>query len=195
MPTPPPPPPPLSLYCSPARASSFVIAPLDVVKIRLQLQAHGPHAAMDGPTYRGIVGTMRTIVLQEGVRGLWKGNIPAEFLYMTYGPVQFVALKECTALVRRTTPGVGEEARNFVAGGAAGALATAATYPFDLLRTRFAAQGSKRVYESIVHSVRHIYEHEGTQGYYRGLGAALVQIVPYMYPPFACAVYRCSRRG
>jgi len=127
------------------------------------------------------VGTARTIILQEGVHGLWKGNIPAEFLYMTYGPVQFVALKECTALMKRAAPGVGEEARNFIAGGTAGAAATAATYPFDLLRTRFAAQGSKRVYESIAHSVRHIYEHEGTQGYYRGLGAALVQIVPYMY--------------
>jgi solute carrier family 25 thiamine pyrophosphate transporter 19 len=127
----------------------FVIAPLDVVKIRLQLQWHGTRALGDtiveGPTYRGIISSMRTILLQEGIRGLWKGNIPAELLYMTYGPVQFVALKECTLLMQSATPQIHEDARNFIAGGVAGAAATAATYPFDLLRTRFAAQGSQKV--------------------------------------------------
>jgi hypothetical protein len=128
----------------------FVIAPLDVVKIRLQLQAHGTgtlkDAVVDGPTYRGIGDTMRTIVRQEGIRGLWKGNIPAELLYMTYGPAQFVALKECTLFLQRTTPQIPEDLRNGIAGGVAGAVATAATYPFDLLRTRFAAQGSQKVW-------------------------------------------------
>jgi solute carrier family 25 thiamine pyrophosphate transporter 19 len=127
----------------------FIIAPLDVVKIRLQLQAHGTGALKDavveGPTYRGIFDAMRTIVRQEGIRGLWKGNIPAEMLYMTYGPVQFVTLKECTLFMQRATPQIPEAPRNFIAGGVAGAAATAATYPFDLLRTRFAAQGNQKV--------------------------------------------------
>lgn len=69
---------------------------------------------------------------------------------------------------------------SFVSGATAGGLATTATYPLDLLRTRFAAQGSERIYESLVGSVRDITRHEGLAGLFRGLGAAVSQIVPYM---------------
>jgi len=127
-----------------------VISPLDVIKIRLQLQAHGTGSlkrlvVVNGPTYRGIWNTMCQIIQQEGIRGLWKGNIPAEVLYIGYGPVQFLALKESTLFMQRTIPQINEDARNSIAGSLAGASATVATYPLDLLRTRFAAQGNQKV--------------------------------------------------
>ena len=141
----------------------FVISPLDVVKIRLQLQAHDARpkargglqaavaaaAASDGPTYRGIAGTMRQIVAHEGVSGLWKGNIPAELLYVCYGPVQFVTFKECALGLQRLAPHTTADLRHLLAGSVAGAAATVATYPLDLLRTRFAAQGLQRVFPSL----------------------------------------------
>lgn len=54
------------------------------------------------------------------------------------------------------------------------------TYPLDLLRTRFAAQGSEKVYTSLLASVRDITRHEGPKGFFQGLTAAVGQIVPYM---------------
>lgn len=69
---------------------------------------------------------------------------------------------------------------NFIAGATAGTVATSATYPLDLLRTRFAAQGTDRIYVSIFASVRDIKAHEGYTGFYRGLAAGISQIVPYM---------------
>ncbi|KAI5819179.1 mitochondrial thiamine pyrophosphate carrier 1 [Pyronema omphalodes] len=163
--------------------SRFVISPLDVIKIRLQLQAHGnlsPHlpVPISGPTYRGILGTARQIVVQEGIRGLWKGNIPAELLYIGYGPVQFIALKECTLLMQHGAPSIKEDVRNLIAGSIAGATATMVTYPLDLLRTRFAAQGNEKVYPSIMYSLKHIWKHEGVKGFYRGVGAGVVQVTP-----------------
>ena len=68
----------------------------------------------------------------------------------------------------------------FIAGAAAGAAATTATYPLDLLRTRFAAQGSDKVYSSFFGSIRDIARIEGTRGFFQGLGAGVGQIVPYM---------------
>lgn len=52
--------------------SRFCIAPLDVVKIRLQLQIHSlsdplSHRTVNGPVYKGTLSTMRDIVRQEGV--------------------------------------------------------------------------------------------------------------------------------
>lgn len=74
-----------------------------------------------------------------------------------------------------------EGVTNFVAGAAAGAAATIFTYPLDLLRTRFALQGNTVVYKSIMQAVSSIYRTEnGLLGFYKGLGPALLQIVPYM---------------
>jgi solute carrier family 25 thiamine pyrophosphate transporter 19 len=54
------------------------------------------------------------------------------------------------------------------------------TYPLDLLRTRFAAQGTDKVYSSLLASIRDIAREEGTKGFFQGLGAGVGQVVPYM---------------
>ena len=164
-----------------------MIAPLDVIKIRLQLQIHSLSdplsvRGINGPIYKGTLGTLKQILREEGLSGLWKGNIPAELMYLTYGSAQFSAYTYMSHLLEAipapyTPP---SSATSFISGAAAGAAATTATYPLDLLRTRFAAQGTERVYTSLVSSVRQIARDEGPKGFFRGLGAGVTQIVPYM---------------
>jgi solute carrier family 25 thiamine pyrophosphate transporter 19 len=166
--------------------SRFVIAPLDVIKIRLQLQIHSLSDPLSvqgihGPVYKGTLGTLKQILAHEGVTGLWKGNIPAELMYLAYGSVQFSAYTYFSHLLEHAAPfPLPASLVSFTSGAAAGAAATTATYPLDLLRTRFAAQGRDRVYPSILASLRHIARHEGPAGFFRGLGAGVSQIVPYM---------------
>ncbi|KFY20546.1 hypothetical protein V491_03633 [Pseudogymnoascus sp. VKM F-3775] len=69
---------------------------------------------------------------------------------------------------------------SFVAGATAGAVSTTVTYPLDLLRTRFAAQGRQKVYPSLWSGVRAIATNEGPAGFFRGLSAGIIQIVPHM---------------
>lgn len=117
-------------------------------------------------------------------QGLWKGNIPAEALYILYGGIQFSTYRQTTALLHTLpTPNhqpLSSTVESFIAGALAGALATTATYPLDLLRTRFAAQGPDRVYASLLHSIRDIARTEGPRGFFQGLGAGVGQVVPYM---------------
>lgn len=52
--------------------SRFCIAPLDVVKIRLQLQIHSlsdpaSHRTVVGPIYKGTLPTLRAIAREEGI--------------------------------------------------------------------------------------------------------------------------------
>ena len=54
------------------------------------------------------------------------------------------------------------------------------TYPLDLLRTRFAAQGPEKIYRSLSGSVKEIAKAEGVKGFFQGLSAGVAQIVPYM---------------
>ena len=69
---------------------------------------------------------------------------------------------------------------SFTSGALSGAAATTLTYPLDLLRTRFAAQAVEKVYLSLRGSIRDISQEEGMSGFFQGLGAGVVQIVPYM---------------
>ncbi|KAI1090617.1 mitochondrial thiamine pyrophosphate carrier 1 [Rostrohypoxylon terebratum] len=198
--------------------SRFVVAPLDVVKIRLQLQIHSlsdPLSQVDlrgSPIYKGTIGTFRHIVANEGVTALWKGNVPAELMYVAYASIQFTTYRSVTMLLHRVFAkeghinerGIGDQGNNnsrkstlpksvesFVSGASAGATATAATYPLDLLRTRFAAQGNDRVYTSLRCAVADINRDEGIRGFFRGLSPALAQIVPFMGLFFA--VYEGAR--
>ncbi|CAL5867171.1 uncharacterized protein PFLUO_LOCUS1383 [Penicillium psychrofluorescens] len=166
--------------------SRFCVAPLDVVKIRLQLQVHSlsdppSHGSAAGPVYKGTWSTMRAIVRQEGITGLWKGNIPAEMMYVCYGAIQFTAYRSTTEALAQLDPHrLPPSAESFISGAVGGGMATGATYPLDLLRTRFAAQGTERIYRSLGGSILEIARHEGVPGFFRGCSAAITQIVPYM---------------
>ena len=125
---------------------------------------------------------MRHILRDEGLAGLWKGNIPAELMYVSYSAIQFTTYRSVTMALQTT---FGEKrlpaaAESFIAGASAGAVATTATYPLDLLRTRFAAQGTEKVYASLRTSIREIVINEGPKGFFQGLGAGVGQIIPHM---------------
>ncbi|RMY07999.1 hypothetical protein D0866_14818 [Hortaea werneckii] len=181
--------------------SRFCIAPLDVLKIRLQLQYHSLSDPLNAPPHSsprnnnkpaGVLQVARDIWGHEGITGFWKGNIPAEGLYLSYGAAQFLAyrsMNQALDALEQNNPGsfrLPGTAKSFIAGAAAGTAATTATYPLDLLRTRFAAQGTEKVYAGLLASLRDITRHEGPAGFFRGLSAGVGQIVPYMGLFFAC---------
>ena len=116
------------------------------------------------------------------MKAFWKGNIPAEALYVSYTGIQFLAYRSANlALTYDGLPyHLPPVANSFVAGAIGGTVATTSTYPLDLLRTRFAAQGTTRVYPGLLRGVRQIRHLEGWRGFFRGLTAANAQIVPYM---------------
>lgn len=157
--------------------SRFVIAPIDVLKIRLQLQPNGV-----GTKYRNMAQACRLIIKEEGVVGLWKGNTSAEYLYLTYGAIQFYAFHELMQNASLYLHYVPKDSHTFLAGALTGIVATTVTYPLDLLRTRFAVQGDdqQRIYRSIVGAIRDILAREGPYGFFRGLTPSLLQVAPQM---------------
>eukprot|EP00887_Chlorella_sp_A99_P003958 scaffold11.g3958.t1 len=164
--------------------SRFVVGPLDVLKIRFQVQLEpiGGGAAASKYTSLRQARALATIVREEGVRGLWRGTIPGQLLTVPYCAVQFLALRQCKALA--AAYGLGADSRwgvalSFVSGAAAGAAGTVASYPFDLLRTTLAAQGEPKVYWTMTEAARSIYAQHGLKGLYRGLGLTVLEIIPY----------------
>ncbi|XP_026887680.2 mitochondrial thiamine pyrophosphate carrier [Electrophorus electricus] len=157
-----------------------LISPLDVVKIRFQLQIEQVSSWKPQGKYSGVVQAFRCILAEEGPASLWKGHVPAQLLSVLYGAVQFATFEALTELVHKSqsyncqTPGV-----HFLCGGIAACSATVACQPFDTLRTRFAAQGEPKVYRNLRHAVYTMYCKEGALTFYRGLTPTLVAVFPY----------------
>lgn len=64
----------------------FCTIPLDIAKVRLQLQKRVPSGDSPGaPKYRGLLGTVATIAKEEGIFALWKGIIPGLHRQCLYG--------------------------------------------------------------------------------------------------------------
>ncbi|KZF25592.1 mitochondrial carrier [Xylona heveae TC161] len=166
--------------------SRFCVAPLDIIKIRLQLQIHSLADPLNpvtkGSLARGAIATAKQVLRDEGIRGFWKGNVPAELLYIIYGGVQFSTYRGTATFLESlpTHASTPSSVETFISGAVAGGAATAATYPLDLLRTRFAAQGTERVYSTLRSGIRDIYHDEGIYGFYRGSVVGVGQILPYM---------------
>ena len=94
---------------------------------------------------------------------------------------------------RRGGVGLGwDVSRRLLAGGSAGMIACALTYPLDLVRTRLAAQTTTRHYDGLVNALFVIGRDEGVRGLYRGLAPTLTGVGPNLAINFAA--YETFRR-
>ncbi|NXN33130.1 TPC protein, partial [Nycticryphes semicollaris] len=165
-------------------ASGFVtrvlVSPLDVIKIRFQLQIEQLSSRSPGAKYHGILQAVQRIFQEEGLRAFWKGHVPAQFLSVGYGAVQFMAFESLTKMVHNVTSyNARDSFVHFVCGGLAACTATVAVQPVDTLRTRFAAQGEPKIYRNLHHAVVTMYQREGPRTFYRGLTPTIIAIFPY----------------
>ncbi|CDF37268.1 unnamed protein product [Chondrus crispus] len=153
-------------------SARMMVAPLDVLKIRFQIQSETRGLYR----YASMSSAVRSILAHEGLRAFWKGNVPALLMVTPYASVQLASFYQLKQLALN----IPEPYKSLLFGAISGAGATLCTYPMDLLRTRFAAQSEPRSYNSIRQAVSVIYNTQGLRGFYAGLGPTLVEIVPYV---------------
>ncbi|EGT40109.1 hypothetical protein CAEBREN_03949 [Caenorhabditis brenneri] len=170
----------------------MIIQPLDVLKIRFQLQEEPIRGKKSGK-YKGVLQSVLLITREEGAQAFWKGHIPAQGLSATYGLVQFSSFEWLSRHAANYIPSDDQSVRStsdFVCGALSGCLAMTAAMPLDVIRTRLVAQKSGHaVYSGTMHAVRHIWEKEGVPGYFRGWIPSVVQIAPFTGMQFA--LYNC----
>lgn len=146
---------------------------MDTVKIRLQLLSK---ALGSRDTLRlTVVGIFRN----EGVRAFWKGNVPAEIMYVLYGATQFTSYsvfsKALAELETSCNYALRPASHLLLVGTSAGVASTLVTYPFDLLRTRLAANPDRN-FLSMTTVVRQIHSSGGIAGLYVGAKPTLLSL-------------------
>ena len=141
--------------------SRCLVSPLDVIKIRMQLD-RGLEAETPGAKV-GMVRTIRTLLAEEGIVSLWRGNVPALMLWICYGAVQFPVYGAFTrGLTAAWVPDLHDGRRAkppgvvlLLSGAVSASAATCVTYPLDWARTRMATQGVPRKHKTTFSLIRH----------------------------------------
>lgn len=170
--------------------SRTVTSPLDVIKIRFQVQLEPTTSwalvrrnLSEPSKYTGMFQATRDIFREEGLRGFWRGNVPALLMVMPYTAIQFTVLhklKTFAAGSSKTEDHIHlSPYLSYVSGALAGCAATVGSYPFDLLRTLLASQGEPKVYPNMRSALVEIVKNRGFRGLYAGLSPTLVEIIPY----------------
>lgn len=163
-----------------------VAQPLDVLKIRFQLQLE---PIKSGSKYYSILQASRSIIKEEGITTLWSGHVPAQLLSITYGIIQFSTFEKLTQLCERTDPTFYTEQKhwvNFSNGAVAATLATIVSFPFDTVRTRLIAeQKTHKAYKGFIHAFSSMVRSEGSKALFKGLIPTIGQIAPHSGLQFA----------
>ncbi|KAL0115728.1 hypothetical protein PUN28_010928 [Cardiocondyla obscurior] len=163
----------------------FLSQPLDVVKIRFQLQVE-PISRSHTSKYKSVSQAFMLILKEEGPIALWKGHVPAQLLSITYGMTQFYSYNVFNQMFQVLQIKNWYHTTHFIAGAGAGSIATIVSFPFDTVRTRLVAQSSNhQVYNGILHSCRLIFRQESPKVFFSGLLPTLLQIAPHTGLQFA----------
>lgn len=216
----------LSKHIVDAGLSRFLVTPLDVLKIHFQLQVRPASSAISGtgmqshlvreatpstvPYYGSLWQATSSIFKEGGLKGLWRGTIPATALWVGYMAVQFPAYRYAQRVAGPWVTGTTEQGTqdttrskerkpnslplSLIAGGSSGAVATVVTYPLDWLRTRMAAEAylpsAQRTRAADI--IRNSMTAEGAQAFFKGLWPSVIQVVPSLAVTFATYEYASS---
>ncbi|XP_021298564.1 mitochondrial arginine transporter BAC2 [Herrania umbratica] len=158
---------------------SIMLSPVELVKIRLQLQNTSYPTLQLPRAHTGPVGVAKSILKTEGLRGLYRGftitvlrDAPAHgFYFWTYEYMREQLHPGC----RKS----GQESLRtmLIAGGLAGVASWICCYPLDVVKTRVQAQSpsSPQKYNGIIDCLQKSVKHDGFGVLWRGLGTAVAR--------------------
>lgn len=165
--------------------SRTAVSPLERLKILYQVQ-HITAQTGAAPKYTSMGQAFRTILNEEGARGLYKGNGANCIRIFPYIGIQF----GCFEKYKHKLYGGGDASgrlrpeQKLVVGTLAGATSVAMTYPLDLVRGRLTAQGGAVQggfrYNGVWHALVTITKQEGFLALYSGSKPTIIGIAPYV---------------
>lgn len=161
----------------------MIVTPFEVVKIRLQQQKGVDPSKLK---YKGTFHCARTIIAEEGVRGLWSGVGPTIARNGTNQMCLFTAKAQVDKTLWGKHDGDGmvlHPAQSLISGGLAATFGPIATGPFDVMKTRLMAQakappGTEAKYKGFLHAGVVIFREEGIFAMWKGLLPRLMRIPP-----------------
>ncbi|RUS14667.1 mitochondrial substrate carrier family protein ucpB [Endogone sp. FLAS-F59071] len=155
---------------------SFVTNPVDIVKVRLQLQGEGVRNAAN----QNFARLALTMFKNEGSLSFYNGVTASMLREATYSTIRLGAYDWFKSLVFRVSGGLLDEKAlitKITAGLASGMTGAAIANPTDLVKVRMQAYNPSPTprYRSVFSAFPDIYRTEGLSGLYRGVGPTMIR--------------------
>ncbi|XP_049597557.1 dicarboxylate carrier UCP2 [Syngnathus scovelli] len=152
--------------------ADLVTFPLDTAKVRLQVQGEIQKVEGAGAKkYRGVFGTISTMVRTEGPMSLYNGLVAGLQRQMSFASVRIGLYDSMKQFYTRGTESSGIVTR-LMAGCTTGAMAVALAQPTDVVKVRFQAQARQadggRRYNGTLDAYKTIARDEGVRGLWKG---------------------------
>ncbi|KAJ1957282.1 ADP/ATP carrier protein [Linderina pennispora] len=167
-----------------AGVSKTIVAPIERVKLLLQVQASSDQIAAD-KRYKGIMDAFRRIPAEQGVGSFWRGNLSNVIRYFPTQALNFAFKDKYKAMFPKYSPKTDFWkffGANMASGGLAGATSLLFVYPLDFARTRMAVDigtGANRQFTGLGNCISTIYKKDGMGGLYQGFGMSVAGIIVY----------------
>jgi len=170
-----------------AAVSKTVVAPLERVKILLQIQDASKHIPKD-QQYKGMIDCFARVNKEQGFLSFWRGNVVN---VVRYFPTQALNFAFKDTYKKMFMEGLDKNkdfwkffAGNLAAGGAAGATSLLIVYPLDFARTRLGADVGKaaadREFKGLFDCIAKSYKADGIiRGLYPGFISSVQGIIIY----------------
>ncbi|XP_022189342.1 mitochondrial uncoupling protein 2 isoform X2 [Nilaparvata lugens] len=158
----------MTLYAAAACFADTVTFPLDLAKVRLQVQSG---AKGSGLKYKSLLHTIQTVAKEEGPRALYKGLVPGLQRQMCFASVKFGlydSVKDFYLGLLHAEEGSNVMVR-IAAGLTTGFMAVFIAQPTDVIKIRFqASQGVFGEHRSVAKEYANILKQEGVAGLWKG---------------------------
>ncbi|XP_077996344.1 solute carrier family 25 member 45-like [Glandiceps talaboti] len=150
-----------------------IACPIELVKIRLQMQTHRRGDSMVGqgsPTYKGPIHCISNIFKTEGIRGCYRGLTPH---MMRDAPSFAIYFLGYDILCKQLTFEGQQRPSTWallLAGGTAGCISWILVNPLDVMKNRYQADGVKhKKYHNIWHCFADSYRTGGIRVFFTGV--------------------------
>ncbi|KAL1004900.1 hypothetical protein UPYG_G00051980 [Umbra pygmaea] len=154
-------------------------APLDRIKVFLQVHGSTPGNPAGALGAGNIMKGLRAMVKEGGIRSLWRGNGVNVLKIAPETAIKFWAYEQIKMLMRGSKKrGPLKLHERFVAGSLAGATAQTAIYPMEVMKTRLTL-GRTGQYSGVLDCAMQILQREGVRAFYKGYVPNIIGIVPY----------------
>ncbi|XP_047546299.1 mitochondrial uncoupling protein 3 isoform X2 [Lutra lutra] len=148
--------------------------PLDTAKVRLQIQGEKQATqAAQRPQYRGVLGTILTMVRTEGPRSPYNGLVAGLQRQMSFASIRIGLYDSVKQFYTPKGSDHSSITTRILAGCTTGAMAVSCAQPTDVVKVRFQASihlgaGSNRKYSGTMDAYRTIAREEGLRGLWKG---------------------------
>ncbi|XP_062566383.1 kidney mitochondrial carrier protein 1-like [Saccostrea cucullata] len=142
--------------------------PIDTTKTRLQVQGQKIDVRLKEIKYRGMTHALKRIYIEEGIRALYSGLVPALFRQSAYGTIKIGVYYSLKGFV---VPNPKDETLpiNVLCGVVAGVVGSVVSNPTDVLKVRMQAQTENGSRETFTQAFTKIFKQEGIPGLWRGV--------------------------